>query len=102
MEEIDGVLDLSGKVVPWLDWDVSIGHSKRANELILESLDDSFGHIDMVVMGFYKLEADILWGEVSLDYLCGLVVHHIWFWFVTFVDEVFKVLFIGVKDVGRR
>jgi hypothetical protein len=52
LEEVDGVLHLGGKLVPKLDGKVHIGGAEGANELILESLDGSFGSIDAVIAWF--------------------------------------------------
>ncbi len=41
-------------------------------------------------MRFDKLEADLLWSQVSFDDHCHLVVHHIQFCLVTLFLEIFE------------
>ncbi len=52
LEEVDGDLHLGGKLVPKLDGKVHIGGAEGANESILESLDGSFGSVDVVIARF--------------------------------------------------
>jgi hypothetical protein len=71
----NGVLDLGGKFVPNLNQEVGVSHAQCSDKTILESLDDSFCNIDVVVVRFDELEADLLGCDVGLDYICCLIVH---------------------------
>jgi hypothetical protein len=97
-EEIDGVLDLRSKFIPQLDGKIAVGHAKRADESIFECLNCPLSGVDAMIMGLDELEADLLWGEVGLDHFCSLIVHHVQFWLVTFIFEVFKILLACFQD----
>jgi hypothetical protein len=101
VEEIDGVLDLRSKFIRQLDGKIDVGHAKHTDESIFEHLNCPLSRVDAMIMGLNELEADLLQGEVGLDHLCSLIVHHVQFWFVTFIFEVFEILLVCFQDAAR-
>ncbi len=95
-KEVNGVLHLRCKLVPKLDGKVHIGGAKGADESIFKCLDSSFSGIDMVIAGFDKLEATLLWGKVQFDCFCCLIVHDVDFWGVPFAYKKFEVLCVCI------
>ncbi len=94
-------MNLRGKFVPKLDWKINISGTEGADESIFERLDGAFGGIDAVVTRFNKLKATLLWGKVSLDRFCGLIVHYVDFGGVSFADKIFKVFLVRTQYVVR-
>ncbi len=96
LKEVNGFLHLRCKLVSKLDGKVHVGGSKGANESIFKCLDSLFSGVDVVIVGFNKLEATLLWDKVQFDCFCRLIVHDIDFWSVPFAYKEFEVLFVCV------
>jgi hypothetical protein len=55
MQHVEGVLDLHGKSIPQLQWEITVSSSKCCNELSFKCLDCMFGSIDVVIMWLHDL-----------------------------------------------
>ena len=49
-------MDLGGKFVPKLNWEVRVCCSKGSNETIFKLLDGTFGGVDVMIVWFNKLK----------------------------------------------
>ncbi len=97
MKEIYAILNLGCEFVPQLYGELAIGCTKGTDEAILEGLDSLLGCVDSVVVWFNQLKCYLLRGEVSLDCLGCLVVHHIDFWFESIAHQIFEVLCVCLQ-----
>ena len=96
-KEIDAILYLGCKFVPQLDGELTISCTKGTNESILVGLFSVLGCADSVVVRFNELKCYLLRGEVSLDCLGCLVVHHVDFRFESFAHKIFKVFCVCLQ-----
>ena len=101
MKEIYAILNLGCEFIPQLDGELAICCTKGTDESILEGLDSSLGCVDSVVVWFNQLKCYLLWGEVRLDCLGCLVVHHIDFWFESFAHQIFEVFCVCLQYLFR-
>ncbi len=95
---MDGVLNLWGKSIPHLKWEITVIRSKRCNECCFKHLDGTFGGIDAVIMWLYNLELAFVLGEEFFDVLCGLIIHNVQLWLKPFCCQFFKVPFVHSED----
>ncbi len=63
--------------IPQLEWKVSVCCSQCCYESILESLDHMFSSVDAMVVGLHQLQLAIIFGKISLDVFCCLIIHDI-------------------------
>ena len=70
-------MDLGGKFVPKLNWEVRVCGSKGSDETIFKRLDGTLGGVDAMIVGFDKLKRYLLGSQVSLDDFRGLIVHDV-------------------------
>ena len=66
--------------------------------MIFECLDGVFGHVNnAVVVWLNKHELAIVFGEDFFDLLRALVVHHLYFYLVSFAFQKFELCFVHCK-----
>ena len=70
-------MDLWGKFIPKLNWEVGVGSAEGSDESIFERLDGSFRRIHAMIVGLDELEGHFAGRQVSLDYFCRLIVHDV-------------------------
>ncbi len=87
--EVDAVLYLRGELVPQLNGELAICGAEGANEFVFEGLDSSFCSVYPMVVGLNQLKRDLLWGEVSFNGFCSLVIHHVYLWFKPLAYQIF-------------
>ncbi len=68
---------MGGKFVPKLNQEIGVSCAQCSDKTILEGLDGSFGGVDMVVVWFNELDAELLGCEVGLDSFYCLIIHDV-------------------------
>ena len=63
-----------GKLIPKLDWEVSVGCAKGSDEPIFECLNGPFGCVYLMIVGLYDLLGTLVCFEESFDCRCSLIV----------------------------
>ncbi len=98
MQHVEGVLDLWGKSIPQLKWEITVSSSKCCNECSFKRLDCAFGSVDGVIVWLHDLEFAFVLGEKFFDMLCGLIIHNVQLWLKPFCCHFFKVSFVCSED----
>ncbi len=94
MHQIQVILDLWCKLIPQLEEEINVGSGKGGNEHVLESLDGLFCTVDLMIVGFDKLQFALIFHWKLFDLFCGLIVHDVQSGFDAFDGEFVKILFV--------
>ncbi len=82
-----------------MKWKICVGGAQTTDEVVFEGLNGTFGGIDLVIVGFDKLDGTILGCDNSLNGHCGLVIGDVEGWCISFCCEDIKSGYEGIDDV---
>jgi hypothetical protein len=88
---------LGGQFIPQFEWKVTVCFGKGRDESILERLDRPFRGVDMVVVGFNKLQFAIVLVQELFNIFSGLIVHDVELNMDTLLGELIKLLFLCLE-----
>ena len=81
-------MHLCQELIPKLEWAVDVDGSKRCNEVFFEGGDSSFGGVDTVICWWYKLDINVLAGDVLFYNFGAFIVHDVESWFAAFIVKM--------------
>ncbi len=79
VQHVDGVLDLRGKSIPQLEWELAVCSPHSSNERRFEHFNRLLGGIHSMIVGFNELQVAIVFGKDFFDVLRCLFVHDVQF-----------------------